>query len=31
MLGDQLESTELLASIFNTFLAGLTADFVPLP
>ena len=31
MLGDQLESTELLANIFNTFLAGLTADFVPLP
>ena len=31
MLGDQLESTELLANSFNTFLAGLTADFVPLP
>ena len=31
MLGDQLESTELLGNIFNTFLAGLTADFVPLP
>ena len=31
MLGDQLECTELLANSFNTFLAGLTADFVPLP
>ena len=31
MLGDQLESTELLANSFNTFLAGLTADFVALP
>ena len=31
MLTDQLESTELLANIFNTFLAGLTAGFVPLP
>ena len=31
MLGDQLKSTELLANSFNTFLAGLTADFVPLP
>ena len=30
MLGDQLESTEVLANSFN-FLAGLTADFVPLP
>ena len=31
MLGDQLESTELLANSFNTFLASLTADFVLLP
>ena len=31
MLADHLESTELLANSFNTFLAGLTADFVPLP
>ena len=31
MLGDQLESTELLANSFNTLLAGLTADFVSLP
>ena len=31
MLGDQLESTELLAKSFNTFLASLTADFVLLP
>ena len=31
MLGDQLESTEFLANSFNTFLAGLTTDFVPLP
>ena len=31
MLGDQLESNELLANSLNTFLAGLTADFVPLP
>ena len=30
MLGDQLESTEFLANSFNTFLAGLTTDFVPL-
>ena len=31
MLGDQLESTELLANSYNTFLASLTADFVLLP
>ena len=31
MLGDQLASTELLDNSFNNFLAGLTADFVPLP
>ena len=31
MLGDQLESTEFLANSFNTLLAGLTTDFVPLP
>ena len=30
MLGDHLESTEVLANSFNIFLAGLTADFVPL-
>ena len=30
MLGDHLESTEVLANSFN-ILAGLTADFVPLP
>ena len=28
MLGDQLESTGLLANSFNIFLAGLTPDFV---
>ena len=31
MLGDQLESTEVLANSFNIFLAGLTAHSVPLP
>ena len=31
MLGDHLESTEVLANSLNIFLAGLTADFVPLP
>ena len=31
MLEDHLESTEVLANSFNIFLAGLTADFVPVP
>ena len=31
MLGDHLESTEVLANSFNIFLSGLTADFVLLP
>ena len=31
MLEDHLESTEVLANSFNIFLAGLTADFVPMP